>query len=160
MLNFAAMKPNQASIYREIERLLEWTIPVADRLPKSVSWRELGGLLVRDLKESLDFVVLAFQTEDKLERLECLNGLVMRMTSVKTTFRLMHRVRRDILSHGQHAQMLDMMNSISDQTGKWLRKTKYLIAEERGAAPEQKPEPQAQADSRQRILFDDVEGSR
>ena len=60
------MKPNQASIYREIERLLEWTIPVADRLPKSVSWRELGGLLVRDLKESLDFVVLAFQTEDKL----------------------------------------------------------------------------------------------
>ena len=48
------MKPNQASIYREIERLLEWTIPVADRLPKSVSWRELGGLLVRDLKESLE----------------------------------------------------------------------------------------------------------
>lgn len=155
------MKPNQASIYREIERLLEWTIPVADRLPKSVSWRELGGLLVRDLKESLDFVVLAFQTEDKLERLECLNGLVMRMTSVKTTFRLMHRVRRDILSHGQHAQMLDMMNSISDQAGKWLRKTKHLIAEERaGAAPEQKPEPKAQAEPRQRTLFDDVEGSR
>lgn len=165
--NFVAMKPNQASIYREIERLLEWTIPVADRLPKSVSWRELGGLLVRDLKESLDFVVLAFQTEDRLERLECLNGLVMRMTSVKTTFRLMHRVRRDILSHGQHAQMLDMMNSISDQAGKWLRKTKYLIAEERQAAeqpavvqPEQKPELRAQAEPRQRTLFDDVEGSR
>ena len=56
------MKPNQASIYREIERLLEWTIPVADRLPKSVSWRELGGLLVRDLKESLDFAPFRLMT--------------------------------------------------------------------------------------------------
>ena len=87
----------------------------------------------------------------------------MRMTSVKTTFRLMHRVRRDILSHNQHAQMLDMMNSISDQAGKWLRKTKYLIAEGQQAVtqpaavqPEQKP----QGKPRQRTLFDDEEGSR
>ena len=64
------MKPSQASIYREIELLLEFTIPMAERFPKSLPYRELGGRLILDLKESMDFVVLAFQAENRLERLE------------------------------------------------------------------------------------------
>ena len=79
------MKPNKASIYRDIERLLEWSIPVVERLPKSLPYRELGGKLVRDLSEALDFVVLAFQADGPLARLECINGMIMRMTSVKTS---------------------------------------------------------------------------
>ena len=79
------MKPSQASIYREIERLLEFTIPMAERFPKSLPYRELGGRLILDLKESMDFVVLAFQAENRLERLECINAVVMRMLR-KTKF--------------------------------------------------------------------------
>ena len=127
------MKPNQASIYREIERLLEWSIPVVERLPRSLPYKELGGLLIRDLKEALDFVVLAFQADGPLERVECINAVVMRMTSVKTSYRLLNRVRRDAISHGQYAQALDMLNVIADQAGKWLRKNKFVLAEQRKA---------------------------
>lgn len=128
------MKPNQASIYREIERLLEWSIPVVERLPRSLPYKELGGLLIRDLKEALDFVVLAFQAEGPLERVECINAVVMRMTSVKTSYRLMNRVRRDAISHGQYAQALDMLNVIADQAGKWLKKNRYVIAQQQSQA--------------------------
>ncbi len=125
------MKPNQASIYREIERLLEWSIPVVERLPRSLPYKELGGLLIRDPKEALDFVVLAFQADGTLERVECINAVVMRMTSVKTSYRLLNRVRRDAISHGQYAQALDMLNVIADQAGKWLRKNKSVLADQR-----------------------------
>ena len=133
------MKANQASIYREIERLLEWSIPVVERLPRSLPYKELGGLLIRDLKEALDFVVLAFQAEGPLERVECINAVVMRMTSVKTSYRLMNRVRRDALSHGQYAQALDMLNVIADQAGKWLKKNKYVIAQQKSQAKTDAP---------------------
>lgn len=118
------MKANQASIYRDIERLLEWSIPVVERLPRSLPYKELGGLLIRDLKEALDFVVLTFQAEGPLERMQCINAVVMRMTSVKTSYRLMNRVRRNAILHGQYAQALDMLNTIADQAGKWIRKNK------------------------------------
>ena len=150
------MKPNQASIYREIERLLEFTIPMAERFPKSLPYRELGGRLILDLKEAMDFVVLAFQSESKPERLECINAVVMRMTSVKTTFRLLSRVRRDTVSHGQYAQVLDMLNIIADQAGKWLRKTKFLISEESKAARPVRP-PKANGKPKQLTLFPEEE---
>ena len=154
------MKASQASIYREIERLLEWSVPVAERLPKSLPYKELGGLLIRDLKEALDFVVLAFQATDRLERLEYINAMVMRMTSVKTSYRIMHRVRRDAISHGQYAQALDMLNSIADQAGKWLRKTKFLIAEDKAAGKKEATSPTPQGKPRQLTIFPDDDGSR
>lgn len=127
------MKANQASIYRDIERLLEWSIPVVERLPRSLPYKELGGLLIRDLKEALDFVVLTFQAEGPLERMQCINAVVMRMTSVKTSYRLMNRVRRNAILHGQYAQALDMLNTIADQAGKWIRKTRFTLAEQQKA---------------------------
>ena len=154
------MKPNQASIYRDIERLLEWSIPVVERLPKSLPYRELGGKKVRDLSEALDFVVLAFQADGPLARLECINGMIMRMTSVKTTYRLLNRVRRDTISHGQYAQALDLLNVIADQSGKWLRKTKFLIAEENEAAKTKRPKRKNKVQEQQPSLFDDDEVSR
>lgn len=153
------MKPSQASIYREIERLLEYTIPMAERFPKSLPYRELGGRLILDLKESMDFVVLAFQADNRLERLECINAVVMRMTSVKTTFRLLNRVRRDTISRGQYAQVLDMLNSIADQAGKWLRKTKFLIAEEGKPAKAAVPKI-SNGEPKQLNIFDEKDLSR
>lgn len=153
------MKPNQASIYRDIERLLEWSIPVVERLPRSLPYKELGGKLVRDLAEALDFVVLAFQAQGTLERVECINGVIMRMTSVKTTYRLMNRVRRDAISHGQYAQALDMLNVIADQSGKWLKKNRALLAEQqrRQANPVVQPHNEK---PRQLTLFPDEDPGR
>lgn len=153
------VKPNQASIYREIERLMEWSIPVVERLPRSLPYKELGGLLIRDLKEALDFVVLAFQADGTFERVECINAVVMRMTAVKTTYRLLNRVRRDAISHGQYAQALDMLNTIADQAGKWLRKNKSVLAEQRKAGQAPTP-PLAGGEPRQLTLFPDEDYRR
>lgn len=157
------MKASQASIYREIERLLEWSIPVTERLPKSLPYKELGGMLIRDLKEALDYVVLAFQAEERLERLEYINAMVMRMTAVKTTYRMIHHARRDAISHGQYAQALDMLTSIADQAGKWLRKTRFLIVEDKKAELAAKAKPKrkkGKAEDKQPSLFDDMDASR
>lgn len=156
MCYLCGMKPNQASIYREIERLLEWSIPVVERLPRSLPYKELGGKLVRDLSEALDFVVLAFQAEGLAERVECINAVIMRMTSVKTTYRLLNRVRRDAISHGQYAQALDMLNVIADQSGKWIRKNKYELAEQRRTKVKAPPHEEP----RQLKLFNDEDLKR
>ena len=50
MCYLCGMKPNQASIYREIERLLEWSIPVVERLPRSLPYKELGGLRLKAMQ--------------------------------------------------------------------------------------------------------------
>ncbi len=153
------MKPNQASIYRDIERLLEWSIPVVERLPRSLPYKELGGKLVRDLAEALDFVVLAFQSQGTLERVECINGVIMRMTAVKTTYRLLNRVRRDAISHGQYAQALDMLNVIADQAGKWLKKNRALLAEQQKNQADSTV-PSHSAEPVQLTLFPDEEPER
>lgn len=154
------MKPSQASIYRDIERLLEWSIPVVERLPRSLPYKELGGMLIRDLKEALDWVVLAIQSEGLLERLECINGVIMRMTSVKTTYRLLNRVRSDAISHGQYAQALDMLNTIADQSGKWVRKTRFSLTEQQKAKQQNTVAPPRNEEPVQLKLFPDEDLKR
>ena len=65
------MKPSQASIYREIERLLEFTIPMAERFPKSLPYRELGGRLILGRAivddDDLDIVSIVAAREDRLD---------------------------------------------------------------------------------------------
>ena len=83
-------KAEQSSIYREVERLLFWAMDVVDRLPKSLAMQELGKKVMNDLTDCLDAVTLALQAEKGAARLEFIDVLILRMTSVKTIFRIMY----------------------------------------------------------------------
>lgn len=61
-------KPAQLPIYRAVERLMTWAIPVIERLPKSLPYQTLGGLLIRDIRECMDAVILTTQATDYTHR--------------------------------------------------------------------------------------------
>lgn len=114
------MKPGQSSIYRELELLLEFTIRITERLPKSLPWKTIGERTVNNIMDSLDFVCLAFQAEEGKKRLDVIDCLIVRMTSVKMSYRQMLNLRQ--ISPKQYADFLGKLNSIGTQIGAWRNK--------------------------------------
>lgn len=125
------MKPAQAPIYRAIERLLQWAIPITERLPKSLPFQTLGGEMIHDIKLCLDATIMAMQASDATTRLNCINVIIARMTTVKTTMRQFAQARvRDtpVVSYKQEAAFLDLINPIATQAGAWRNKTAQQIS--------------------------------
>lgn len=112
-------KPSQLPIYRAVENLMIWSIPFVERLPKSLPYQTLGGLLIRDIRECLDAVILTTQASASA-KVGPLQILIARMTAVKTTMRVLKESKK--ITAQQEVQYLDMLNSISTQAGAWMRK--------------------------------------
>lgn len=117
-------KPAQLPIYRAVERLMIWAIPVIERLPKSLPYQTLGGLFMRDVRECMDAVILTTQATG-YTRIEALNILIARMTSVKTTMRVLKASKK--ITAQQEVQFLDLINPIAMQAGAWLGKIKKEV---------------------------------
>lgn len=118
------MKPAQLPIYRAVERLMIWVFPVVERLPKSLPYQTIGGLLIRDIRECMDAVILTTQSSGR-DRLAGVNILIARMTSVKTAIRVLKAMKR--ITPQQEVQFLDLINPISIQAGSWRAKVKQGI---------------------------------
>ena len=123
------MKPGQSSIYREVELLLGSSIRITERLQKSLPWRTIGERLINNLMDVLDFVCLAFQAEEGKKRLEVIDCIVVRMTSVKMVYRQMLNLKQ--ISSGQYADFLVKINSIGTQVGAWRNKQRKVAADGR-----------------------------
>lgn len=113
------MKPAQLPIYRAVERLMIWAIPFVERLPKSLPYQTLGGLLIRDIRESMDAVILTTQASG-YTRITGINILIARMTAVKSTMRCLKAAKK--ITAQQEVQFLDLINPISIQAGSWKSK--------------------------------------
>lgn len=125
------MKPAQAPIYRAIERLLQWAIPIVERLPKSLPYHTLGDEMIRDIKLCLDATIMAMQASDATTRLQCVNIIISRMTTVKTTMRIFAQAKvkdTPVISYKQEAAFLDMINPIGTQAGAWRNKTAQQVS--------------------------------
>ena len=136
------MKASQASIYRVTERLLEHSFGIVDRTPKNEAYRVMGERLLKNLYDSLDFIVLAFQSEDGQGKLNCINGLVLSMTSVKMTYRMLFRIsehqanakgKSPIITKNQYSQAIDFILSISKQAGAWAKKQNFIESQKRSS---------------------------
>ena len=120
------VKPAQTPIYRAIERLLQWAIPITERLPKSLPFQKLGGELIHDIKLCLDATIMATQATEPATRLQCIDIIIARMTTVKTTMRQFAQARikgAPVISYKQEAAFLDLINPIATQAGAWRNKT-------------------------------------
>ena len=118
------MKPGQSSIYRETELLLEFSVRVTERLPKSLPWQVMGKRLVGNLMDCLDFICLAFQAEEGRKRLDVIDCIIVRMTAVKMVYRQMVNLKH--ISTRQYADFLGMLHSISTQVGAWRNKQYHV----------------------------------
>lgn len=102
---------------------------MTERLPKSLPYQTLGGLLLRDIRECLDAVTIAITAAEKnpRTRLECIDAVILRMTSVKTTMRALVQTRQKngtpVVSPKQEAAFLDLIQPIATQAGAWRTKT-------------------------------------
>ena len=110
------MKAKQASVYRYLRELLLYAVPISERLPKSLPMQTLGKRLINDIMDSLDYICIALQTEKGRPRLDVINSVIVRMTSVKTVFEVLEENRA--VSHKQFAQYLDISNRIAVDLGR------------------------------------------
>lgn len=110
--------PTQAPIYRQTELLLAWAIPVVDSLPKSLACQTIGKKIIEDLMESLDAISLALLAEKGEARLELINIVDVRLTSVRTALRTLVGLKMGV-SPKQQSQYIGLLANISGSVSKW-----------------------------------------
>ena len=110
--------PTQAPVYRQTEMLLAWAVPVVDSLPKSLAAQTMGRKIIEDIMESLDAISLALIAEKGEARLELINILDVRLTSVRTALRTLVGMKMGV-SPKQQSQYIGMLANISGGVAKW-----------------------------------------
>ena len=113
-------EPRKTPIYRASERLLTWAMPIVNSLPKSLASQTLGGLVIRDLHDSLDAITLGLCTADKVQKAQCIRLLSVHLTAVQTAMRTF--TEHKYISLKQEAEFLDLVNQITVQADAWLAK--------------------------------------
>lgn len=113
-------EPRKAPIYRASERLLSWAIPIVNSVPKSLAAQTLGGLLIRDLHDSLNAITIGLRANDTAQKVQCIKLLSVHLTSVQSVMRAFTENR--YVSMKQEAEFLDLVNQITVQAEAWLQK--------------------------------------
>lgn len=127
------MKATKSSVYREIENLLLWFIPVGNNIPKDFALRILGERMLNELLDSLTACNLALQTPELQSRLELINLIKLHMTTVQSISKvLVEYSSREgtsirVISQKQRASMLVSMTSIGSQLSRWARSTEAAL---------------------------------
>ena len=123
------MKASQSSLYRELENLMLWFIPVGNNIPKDFALRNLGERLQNELLDAMTACSLALQSPDLAQRLELINLVKLHITSVQSITKVLvefssreGNVRR-VISQKQRVALLKAMSSIGGQLSRWAKST-------------------------------------
>lgn len=127
------MKATNSSIYREIENLLLWFIPIGNNFPKDFALRQLGERMLNELTDALTAVALALQTQELSQRLELINLVKLHITTVQSISKVLveyssreGNVKR-IISQKQCASLLASMTTIGGQLARWAKSTQSAL---------------------------------
>ena len=127
------MKASQSSLYREIENLMIWFIPVGNNIPKDFALRQLGDRMLNEMTDALTACNLALQTKELRQRLELINLVKLHMTTVQSITKVFvefssreGNVKR-IISQKQRAALMKMMVSIGSQIARWTNSTESAM---------------------------------
>ena len=83
------MKATQSSLYRELENLMLWFIPVGNNIPKDFALRKLGERMQNDILDAMTACNLALQTQDLHQRMELISLMKLHITSVQNISRVL-----------------------------------------------------------------------
>ena len=127
------MKASQSSLYREIENLMIWFIPVGNNIPKDFALRQLGDRMLNEMTDALTACNLALQTKELRQRLELINLVKLHMTTVQSITKVFvefssreGNVKR-VISQKQRAVLMKMMVSIGSQIARWTNSTESAM---------------------------------
>lgn len=121
----------QSSLYRAVETLAMWWIPVAGRTPNTPALRHYVNLCTEAIDEALTSIHIGLETDKDAaqERLDCIHVAHFQLTKVKTIVRILKQysdtsVNVRILSNKQFAHFTLSMNKIYTELGLWHNATK------------------------------------
>lgn len=127
------MKASQSSLYRELENLMLWFIPVGNNIPKDFALRNLGERLQNELLDAMTACSLALQTPDLPQRLELINLVKLHITAVQSITKVFiefssreGNVKR-VISQKQRVALLKEMAVIGNQIARWAKSTQDSI---------------------------------
>ena len=128
------MEAKKSSLYREIENLILWFIPVGNNIPKDFALRNLGERMQNEMLDALTACNLALQTPDLHQRLELISLVKLHITAVQNISRIFVEFSsregntRRIINQKQREALLRMMSAIGGQIARWASATKKASA--------------------------------
>lgn len=123
------MKPSQSSLYRDLENLALWFIPVSNRIPNQFGLRVNAERIINEINNAITVCALALQEADIKTRLELINTLVVHLTTVKSVIKVLVEwsmrgtPTARIISTGQRAEFYTLMTKIGAQLAGWKKST-------------------------------------
>ena len=127
------MKASQSSLYRELENLMLWFIPIGNNIPNDFALRKLGERMQNEMLDAMTACSLALQTQDLTQRLELINLVKLHITSVQSVSKILVEFSsrggnaKRVISLRQREALLKMMSSIGGQLSRWAGATKNSI---------------------------------
>ena len=126
------MKAAQSSIYRSIENVVIWFIPVSARVPKIVALRCLAEECTINLNDALTSVALGLQSGEWNDVRDCIDMTLLHITKVKTAVKMLKEFSDrspaiHILNNRQMSSFLLSMNKIMTELDKWRKKVNIRI---------------------------------
>lgn len=92
---------------------MAWAMQTVAHLPRAISYEQLGALIIADIYECLRAITVAMQTNDDAVKLTAVDAVIARMTSVKTSMRILVQLRHagtPVVSRKQEARYLELLH--------------------------------------------------
>lgn len=127
------MKAKQSSVYRELENLLLWFIPVGNNFPKDFALRQLGERMLNEMTDALTACGLALKTGDFGQRLELINLVKLHIETVQSISKVLVEYssregnKHRVISQKQRASFILAMTSIGSQLARWAKSTESAL---------------------------------
>lgn len=118
------MKPTSSSIYRRIELLTDWLIPVIDRMPKSISSNIIGDRLINSIMNAQEYTAIALRSANISDRIEAIRLMILCTDTMRYCMRVIYGRSRNsstrVINTEQYSHFVGEMEKIGDETAKWL----------------------------------------
>lgn len=118
------MKPTSSSIYRRIELLTDWLIPVIDRMPKSISSNIIGDRLINSIMNAQEYTAIALRSANISDRIEAIRLMILCTDTMRYCMRTIYERSRNsstrVINTEQYSHFVGEMEKIGDETAKWL----------------------------------------
>ncbi|MCC3415990.1 MULTISPECIES: diversity-generating retroelement protein Avd [unclassified Microcoleus] len=109
---------NELPIIQKTYDLIKWYVPILNRLPRTHKFT-LGDRMIGGLYDILEGLIVARYAQEKLARLEILNG---KIDILRHQTRLLREF--DLMSIERYEYVVKLVNDIGSELGGWIKQQK------------------------------------
>ena len=125
------MSAQQYPLYRALELLHKWYLPIGNKMPKLEALQNLGREFQRNLLEATTACSVAIKTppNQPQARIELMDMMAWHLDICKTAINLLYEFSSEkgqtirVVSELQYENFIEKMKDIQDQLSGWRKKT-------------------------------------